>query len=462
MAKESMTRRDVLKAGAVGSAGGVVASAARMAKAADGGRKPNIVFLFADQMAGYCMGCAGDDQAITPHLDRLAGEGVRVSNMIAAQPVCTPYRAQLMTGKYGHTTGVVHNDIKLPNEETCVAELMSEAGYQTGYIGKWHLAGHRQNPVDMADRQGWDYWAVRNCSHAHMNPEYWLNDSDESIKVDGWEPDVQTDLAVDYIKEHRDEPFCLYVSYGPPHNPYKAPPEYVARYDDVDLKLRANAPVTEKNRKDQLQYYAMVTSLDDCVGRIDAALKEAGVVEDTVLIFTADHGDMLGSQGHKLKQRPWEESINVPFVLRYPRKVEGGRDRDWIVSSVDLMPTLLGFCCVDPPRGVQGVDQSGLFIEDGGELREDAFLFNVHNGGGPGCDWRGIRTKRWSYAYHMEGDWILYDLKNDPYQLKNLIDDPKYAKVKAKLAARLEEMRREVGENRPLVGRLPAPIQLPG
>lgn len=467
MSNEQITRRSILKAGAVGGLGGVVAQTTQTAEGASGGggadgRQPNIVFVFADQMAGYCMGCAGDEQAITPNIDKLATQGVRVSNMIAASPVCTPYRAQLLTGKYGHATGVVHNDIKLPNEETCVAEVLKDNGYQTGWIGKWHLAGHRDNPVDMADRQGWDYWAVRNCSHAHMKPEYWLNDSDKGIKVEGWEPDVQTDLAVDYIKDQKDNPFCLFVSFGPPHNPYVAPQKSLDRYAGKDLKLRPNTLDTKANRKNQEHYYAMVTSLDDCMGRIDAALQEAGIADDTILIFTADHGDMLGSQGHKLKQRPWEECINVPFVLRYPKRVQGGRDRDWIVSSVDLMPTLLGFCGADAPRGVQGIDQSDLFLDEADEHRNDAFLFNVHNGGGPGCDWRGIRTKDWVYAHHMSGDWIMYDLKNDPYQLKNLINDPAYADTKARLAKRLRAMRREVGESRPLVGREPNPIELPG
>ena len=170
---------------------------------------------------------------------------------------------------------------------------------------------------------------------------------------------------------------------------------------------------------------------------------------------------MLGSQGHKLKQRPWEESINVPFIIRQPGKITAGQERDWIVSSVDLMPTLLGLCGAQIPDAVQGVDQSNLFQGKGAENRDSAFLFNTHNGGGPGCDWRGIRTKDWVYAFHMAGDWIHYNLKKDPYQLNNLVGRPEHKVKRDELRKQLDSMRAELGENLPLNGRLPDPIRLP-
>jgi arylsulfatase A-like enzyme len=420
---------------------------------------PNIVFVFADQMRAHALGCMGNKQVITPHLDQLAAEGLLVSNAISAQPVCTPYRAQLLTGRYGHSTGVIHNDIRLPDHETVISELMKKQGYATGYIGKWHLNGDRKNPVDASSRRGWDFWAVRNCSHAHSRPEYWLNDSKEPVRVDGWEPDVQTDLAVEFIEKNKDAPFCLFLSFGPPHNPYEAPEKYQEMYRGEKLTVRPNVP--GKNTKTLLQYYAMVSSLDHCMERINGALDHAGVAEDTILVFTSDHGDMLGSQGHKLKQRPWEESINIPFILRYPRAVEKGQRRDWIVSSVDVMPTLLGLCGMPIPSTVQGMDYSATFRGESTKERDSAFLFNVHHGSGPGTDWRGIRTKEWTYAYHSSGDWIMYDLKNDPYQLNNLVDDPKHAAKKKELRERLESTRSALGESLPLNGKEPAPIRLP-
>ena len=455
-----MKRRDFFRTAAAGIA---ATAASPNILRANQHSKPNVIFLFADQMRAHEMGCMGNSQVITPNLDKLASEGLLVTNMIAASPVCTPYRGQLMTGRYGHATGVVHNDIKLPNSETTIADQMTEAGYHTGYIGKWHLAGHRKNPVAKEDRRNWHFWAVRNCSHAHFKPEYWVNDDTEPVTVDGWEPDVQTDVAIEYIRTHQDHPFFLAVSYGPPHNPYKAPERFLKQYEGRLLEERPNVPPRPEKDKDQLLHYdAMVTSLDECVGRITAELDRHGLTDNTILVFTSDHGDMLGSQGHRLKQRPWEESINVPFIIRYPDRIEAGQKRDWIVSSVDLMPTLLGLCDATIPPKVQGFDQSDLFQGTGDENRDSAYLFNTHAGSGPNCDWRGIRTKDWVYAYHMEGDWVLYDLKGDPYQLNNLVGQAKYKVKRDELRRKLESLRTQLGEDLPLNGQPPDPIRLPG
>ena len=234
------------------------------------------------------------------------------------------------------------------------------------------------------------------------------------------------------------------------------------QYEGRELNERPNVPPRSEKDRDQLLHYdAMVTSLDECVGRINKELDRAGLRDNTILVFTSDHGDMLGSQGHRLKQRPWEESINVPFIIRQPGKIKAGQKRDWIVSSVDLMPTLLGLCGANIPDKVQGIDQSDLFQGKAGEKRKSAFLFNTHNGGGPGCDWRGIRTKEWVYAFHMEDDWILYDLKSDPYQLNNLVGRSEYKSKRDELRQALDAQRAELGENLPLNGRLPDPIRLP-
>ena len=453
-----MKRRDFFKT----AVAGIAATASSNLYSADRSDRPNVVFLFADQMRSHSMNCMGDPQVITPNLDKLASQGLMTTNMIAASPVCTPYRGQLMTGRYGHATGVVHNDIKLPNSETTIADQIKKRGYHTGYIGKWHLAGHRNNPVAKEDRRNWDFWAVRNCSHAHFDPEYWVNDESEAVTVDGWEPEVQTDVAIEYIRKQKNNPFFLMVSYGPPHNPYKAPDRFVKQYDGRKLEDRPNVPPRDKKDQDQLLHYnAMISSLDECVGRISKELEQTGLADNTIFVFTADHGDMLGSQGHRLKQRPWEESINVPFIIRQPGKIKAGQKRDWIVSSVDLMPTLLGLCGAEIPDFVQGIDHTNQFHGRADETRDSAFLFNTHNGGGPGCDWRGIRTKNWVYAYHMEGDWILYDLNKDPYQLNNLVDQSTYKFKRDELRKRLESMRVDLDEKLPLNGRLPDPIRLP-
>jgi len=434
--------------------------------ASEATKSPNVVFLFADQMRAQAMGCMGNKEVITPHLDQLASEGILITNGISAQPVCTPYRGHLMTGRYGHSTGVIHNEVRLPDNEIVISELMKDAGYSTGYIGKWHLMGSRSNPVDAVNRRGWDFWAVKNCSHKHFNPEYWLNDSKEPIEVpDAWEPDVQTDLAVDFIQQNKENPFCLFVSYGPPHNPYKAPAKYQKMYEGKEITFRPNVPDSAKKRSLNgiREYYAMVTSLDDCVARITTALKKADVAENTILVFTSDHGDMIGSQSESSKQRPWEESIHIPFIIRYPEKIKAGQRKDWIVSSVDVMPTLLGLCDIAVPENVQGFNYADTFIGKSDKERDAAFLFNIGIVGGSArqpLDWRGIRTKEWTYAYNKEGDWVMYDLKNDPYQLRNLVNNPEYSKKKQMLKQQVERMRSDLGESIPLDW--VNPFELPG
>jgi arylsulfatase A-like enzyme len=201
-------------------------------------------------------------------------------------------------------------------------------------------------------------------------------------------------------------------------------------------------------------YYAAITSLDDCLGRIMKALADAGVADDTILCFSSDHGDMFGSQGQSMKQRPWEESINIPFILRFPEKVKAGQRRDWIVSSVDVMPTLLGLSDIAIPANVQKMNLASLFRGKPSQERDAAFLFNQNAGTGPGTDWRGIRTKDWIYAFHAHGDWVMYDLKHDPYELKNLVGDPAYKERRDQLAAQLSAIRKQWGEHIPLTGKL--------
>ena len=422
--------------------------------------RPNIVFVIADQMRAHALGAMGNPQVITPNLDQLAAEGFITSNAISGHPVCTPFRAQLFTGRYSHSTGVIVNDIRLPDDAVIFPEVLKQASYTTGYIGKWHLSGDRNDPVDAISRRGWDYWAVRNVSHKHDQTIYWLNDETEPTEVPGWEPDVQTDLAIEFIKANKQKPFSLFLSYGPPHNPYPlVPQKYVDMYDGVKLLGRPN--VASDNEMTLLFYYAAITSIDFNIGRLSQALEAAGVADNTIFVFTADHGDMLGSQGHRLKQRPWEESINIPFILRYPDKIIAGQKKDWIVTTVDMMPSILGLSDVPIPDRVEGMDLSGVFKGTTDEEREAAFLFNVHKDGGPGTDWRGIRTKQWVYARHYGGDWVLYDLKNDPYELNNLINDTHYSTVKEELQHRLEAIRTRLGESLPMVGVDPAPIVLP-
>jgi arylsulfatase A-like enzyme len=214
------------------------------------------------------------------------------------------------------------------------------------------------------------------------------------------------------------------------------PPRRFDVYKPEDVPLRPNVPRKyEKAVRMYLSgYYGLITSLDYNIGRLIRALDEVGVAEDTIFCFTSDHGDMLGSHGQVQKQRPWEESIHTPFIMRYPRKVKPRQKKDVLFSSVDIMPTLLGLCGLQVPQDVQGKDLSPIIRSETDTGPESAyFAITTHGAAGPGWDWRGVRTKEWKYAAAPLGDWVLYNLDKDPYEMRNLVNDSRYAGEKTKL-----------------------------
>lgn len=402
-------------------------------------RPPNILFVFADQMRAQALRCMGNRQIQTPNFDRMAAEGVLFTNAFSGYPLCSPYRAMLLTGTYCQSNGVVTNDVALPAGQTTIAEVLKRHGYQTGYIGKWHLEWNRNPFVPKERRQGFDYWAVRNCDHQYFD-SFVCMDTPEPVPLPGFEPDRQTDLAIDFIRTRKSQPFCLFLSWGPPHDPYIAPENYLALYDASKIIQRPN--VRGDYRKALAAYYAMVTNLDDNFGRLMHALDETNLAEDTILVFTSDHGDMLGSQGHELKQRPWEESIHVPFILRYPRRVKRPLVTDVLMNAVDIMPTLLGLAGVEIPGSVQGEDLSRFVLGECGSRPESVFLQNilpchhaVETNIGP---WRGVRTARYTYARWRDSGWVLYDNALDSYQMKNLIDKPEASALQERLEKELQ------------------------
>lgn len=447
-----LTRRELLRKGLGGAASICALSALPRANsvAAETRRKPNVVFVFSDQHR-YCdMAYMGNSQIKTPNFDKLASQGANLTNAISGYPICTPYRAMMLTGRYCHTTEVATNDVRLRDTQNSFARVLKRYGYETGYIGKWHLDGGRQPFVPKERRQGFDYWVTENCNHKYFETMTCFGDDPEPRKLDGYAPDVQTDLAIDYIKAHKNNPFFLVLSWGPPHNPYIAPEEYLKQYKPEDIKQRPN--VKEDFREHLAGYYAQITNLDWNMGRIMQAIKEAGIEEDTILVFTSDHGDMIGSQGLDLrahKQRPWEESIRIPFLVRYPRRVKPGTVCDVLFNSVDVMPTVLGLAGAKVPSIVEGTDYSSWLFGRPGKEPESVFLQEIL----PVSDakvfgpWRGVRTKRYTYARFRDKGWVLYDNQEDPYQLNNLIDKPEAKAIQDELEAELQLWLNKTGDD---------------
>ncbi|MCX6904083.1 MAG: sulfatase [Verrucomicrobia bacterium] len=409
-------------------------------------QKPNIVFVLADQWRAQAFGFAGDPNVKTPHLDRLRRESIQFVNAISGLPVCCPYRASLLTGQRPLTHGVFMNDVPLSPDAVTLAKVLGAAGYDTAYIGKWHVDGHgRSNFIPRERRQGFDYWKVLECTHNYSNSAYYA-DEPVKLKWDGYDAGAQTRDAQNYLRQHAPapKPFLLCLAWGPPHDPYQTAPEpYRSMYPPAKIKLSPNVPETMRPQARQMLagYYAHCTALDACLGELCATLKETGLDRDTLLVFTSDHGDLLGSHGGRNKQQPYEESIHVPLLLRWPAGLGAkARQLDTLINAQDIMPTLLGLSGVPIPKTVEGLNLStclrgGPNPSDGTTLISCVAPFGQWLRKNGGKEYRGIRTLRHTYVRDLNGPWLLFDNRKDPYQLHNLVNQPKQAALQAKLDA---------------------------
>ena len=411
-------------------------------------KRPNVVIVLSDELRYSALGCMGNSYIKTPNFDKFADQGVRFTNAFSSTPICSPYRAQLMTGKYGTRNGVIHNSQKLPNRQKCMAEIFKKAGYKTGFIGKWHLEGNNSYVPPGRARQGWEHWASFFLLPKYLEGAYYFLDDKQPIFVDRYEVDVQTDMAIEYMREHKSEPFCLLLSWNPPHPPF-TPPEKYDIYDPDEIPLRPNVPERAEKaaRRDIANYYGLVTSIDTSFGLITKALDELGIAENTIICVTSDHGSMLSSQGHKNKALPWEEAIHIPFIARYPGKIQPGRKIDSFLNSVDVLPTLLGLCDLPIPDDVQGEDLSPVVLGEADDGPRQACFSISRNPPWVRFDWRGIRTEEWKYAATAYGDWLLYNIKEDPYELKNLASSNEHREKKFELKNALKEWLGSIGDD---------------
>ncbi|MCX7872152.1 MAG: sulfatase [Verrucomicrobiae bacterium] len=409
-----------------------------------GSEKPNLVVIMADQWRAQAFGFVGDPNAKTPNIDKLAREGIVMVNAISPVPVCCPARATFMTGRRPLTHGVFVNDVMLSTNEITISEVLKKNGYDTAYIGKWHLDGHgRSNFIPKERRRGFDYWKALECTHNYSNSFYYA-DTPQRLKWDGYDAFAQTEDAIKYIKGRKDiqKPFFLMLSWGPPHDPYDMVPAEIKKlFDPAKFILRKNVPQEwmAKAREMLCGYYAHCYALDKCVGDIVRTIDETGLKKNTILVFLSDHGDMLGSHGGHGKQRPFEESIRIPLIIRYPSLANSqGKKLDALISMEDLMPTLLGLCSIDIPRTVEGLNYSAYIR--GGKLPSDNVKliscpapFGLWSREQGGKEYRGIKTERYTYVRDLNGPWLLFDNRNDPFQTINLVNNPEYSKIQNKL-----------------------------
>jgi arylsulfatase A-like enzyme len=405
-------------------------------------RSPNLLFVFSDQHTFDMLGCYGNEQVISPNIDQLASEGLLFNHCISNSPTCTPYRGMLMSGRHPLHNGCFTNDRPLiPGHGKKFAEVLRDAGYHTAYVGKWHLlGGDRDRPIPEGPmRYGFDELFYTNNCHVDFRPGkcfYW-NEEGEKSYFDEWEVYGQTRQALEYLDGRKDqeEPFALFVSWHPPHDwgkfegedgkmhyRYGTLDELMEYYERDNIRVRPGMEDTPDLRRMYHGQMAMVTGVDIAFGQLMAKLKEMGADENTLVVFTSDHGDMLEFANATVpKQYPHDYSLRVPYIMRWPGKIAENKDTDLLFGALDIMPTILGLLKLDIPEEVHGKDLSQAIL-DGDEDAVDyvpIWSFYKHS-------FKGVITKEWTYSVTKTNDSplhsVLFDRRNDPYQLANLFE----------------------------------------
>ncbi len=457
--KDRVTRRDFLRSVPAFLAAASVASCSRSEPPKKPGFKPpNVLFIFADQLRADICGAYGDAQfknIRTPHLDRLAGQGVTFTNSLSTAPKCTPFRGMLMTGKYPTHSGLVVNFVHASPRQNpdCIAHIYARNDYETAFIGKWHLAaggwknpGHTESP-DIADnfvppgpaRLGFQYWAANNF-HVDFNDYWYFRDEDTRIYSEKYETDTQIDQAIEYMESRKDSdtPFFLMVAPHPPHPPFRSTHTPAGYLEEVthDPVWTPNVPEEEKEKhRERLRcYLAMCKNLDDGIGRLLKFLDESGLSRNTIVVFTSDHGEMHGSHGRYNKKVPFAESVDIPLFMRWPGVIPAGIKVDDLYTPMDHLPTLSSLCGLSIPDGIDGIDLSAAAMNRAGRsVRNEVLMgtyvsgYNTFTSGAPFLEWRGVHTGRWTYFRWLrrperaEAAEELYDNEADPYQMTNLV-----------------------------------------
>jgi arylsulfatase A-like enzyme len=393
-------------------------------------RKPNVLYVFSDMQRASSMGCYGDTNARTPALDTFARQGIRLDAAISPTPVCCPHRANLMSGQYAHHHGMMSNGAPFKPTVKCIAESFRDSGYTTGYVGKWHLGAARES----------------------SDPTYGFPPPNTPYGVYQFarDPAPSTEIALKFIAEKSPgrEPWMLFVSWIWPHSPYQAPPETLPHFSKTTLPPNVPPGAPREYAKENLpDYYGMIEALDRQFARLLQALDQAGVAEDTIVVYSSDHGDMIGSQGLKAKRWPYEESARVPFLMRYPRRLPVGRVIADPFGTPDVYPTLAGLAGVPVPRGLDGVDFSAFFTGQEAQPPRDYVYLEMHYAYVPWPGWRAIRTRDLMFARTVDQPWLLFDLTKDPWEKNNLVNDPAHQALVKRMDERLAVLMRESGDS---------------
>ncbi len=455
--------------------------------------RPNLLIIHTDEHNFRTLGCyrklMSIDQAQiwgakaiveTPHIDWIAENGATCTKFYATTPVCSPSRAAFTTGRYPQNTPVVTNDIPMNSDVVTFAELLRRQGYATGYAGKWHLDGAGRPQWEPQRRFGFEdnrymfnrgHWKQLEITDSGprvvtRNAKGVPNYNIEGATRENFTTDWLTDRAIEFIQTNKGRPFCYMVSIPDPHGPNSVRAPYDTMYDDIEVQLPRTASKTDEGlpawatktrqpitKKMLSQYFGMVKCIDDNVGRMLDTLRQEKLIDKTIVIFTSDHGDLCGEHARHNKGVPLEASAKVPFLIVCPGKVQPGKVIGQAMSCVDFLPTILALMGVPTAGQEEGRDCSGLFTGQapvdwkdvifirGTGVRPGAKSGNDEDGeetGGKNDDnWIAAITGRYKLVLQRGEQPWLYDLKSDPDELKNYIDDPACQSVVAMLAREL-------------------------
>ncbi|CAH1217065.1 Ulvan-active sulfatase [Paenibacillus allorhizoplanae] len=418
--------------------------------------QPNVIVFFTDQQRWDTTGVHGNPLGLTPNFDRMAARGTHLYNSFTCQPVCGPARSVFQTGLYPTTTGCHRNSIPLPEGTQTMAHYFRDAGYKTGYIGKWHLAG--ENPVTERGRGGYEYWLAANA--LEMTSDSYdavlFNNENERVKLPGYRVDALTDAAIRYIDQEKENPFFLFLSFLEPHHQnhrddYPSPDiyqeAYTGRWTPPDLAALGGTSAQHLGG-----YYGMVKRLDEALGRLFDAVKSLGIAENTIILFTSDHACHFKTRNSEYKRSCHESSIRVPTAVIGPGFDSRGQIRE-LVSLIDLPPTLLDAAGISVPEAMQGRSILPVLRRETASWPDDVYVQISEAQIG-----RAIRTSRWKYSVSAKdpigdvptadsySEEFLYDLQADPYELTNLIGFESHRDVTAILRERLLRRMEATGE----------------
>ena len=457
--------------------------------------RPNVLFIMSDDHASHAISAYGSRINATPQIDRISEGGMRFNNCFCTNSICTPSRATILTGTYNHINGVTTLSTHMDGRLLTYPKLMQQQGYQTAIVGKWHL-GHG----GIHDPTGFDYWNVLPGQGLYHNPVM-IEMGEETVR-EGYVTDLITDFSLDWLRQRdQDKPFCMMVHHKAPHRNWEPDNKHAGMYEDEDIpepvtfnddyanrakaaaaaKMRIDRDLTDKDLKQPVpeglnpqeekqwkyqryikDYLRCIASIDDNVGRLLDYLDEEGLTEDTIVIYTSDQGFFLGDHGWYDKRFMYEESLRMPFLIRYPRGIVPGSVNDDIILNVDFPATFVDYAGIDIPASFQGNSFRALLQGETPDDWQTAMYYRywMHGAHHNVYAHYGIRTLRHKLIYYYadpldqegavgtteEPEWELFDLTRDPYELVNVYDDPSYKDVIKTLKANLSHLQDTLGD----------------